>query len=77
MLGEQSQPVQPEQCFIHEARSQACGVIKELSTLHLAPSSVLGTENREGGGSSCQGGHSDSGDTEVHINGYKVRWYML
>lgn len=41
------QPVLPEQCLNHEARSQASCVIKELSSLQLAPCSVLGTENRE------------------------------
>lgn len=38
-----------EQCLIHEARSQAHGAVQELSTLHLVPHSVSGTENREGG----------------------------
>ena len=41
--------MQPEQCLIHEARSQAHGVIKELITLHLVPPSVLDTEDRESG----------------------------
>lgn len=43
------QPVQPEQCFIHGARSQANCVTEKLSTLQLVPCSLLGTENGESG----------------------------
>lgn len=39
----------PEQCFLHEARSQARCVIQALSNLQLVPCHVPGTGRRESG----------------------------